>query len=274
MRIGIGILVLGAFLLLNGVRVQASIIADLRDADGYGTVIYSSDTFTLSTSGFSQNEKSTTTGDVTVWEFKPQDSSRSNDDDFWDLDHGYYYTWYIPWSIPEFEEILSVELLFDNIRNWDKELHDLWIHLLDQMTGAYASFPGDADRFYDKNTSSTVQEDEFLNPAVNAAFDNNILIVHYDETTAGFPEDPDPKRDISYTFTASQMNTLASYLADSKFGIGLDADCHYYNDGIHLKITTGPAPPGGGNPVPEPGSVFLLGLGLISLAGCQRRLQS
>ena len=52
--------------------------------------------------------------------------------DLGDLDHNYWYTWGISWSIPFGEEIVEAVLFFDDINDWTNEANDkLYIHLLD-----------------------------------------------------------------------------------------------------------------------------------------------
>jgi hypothetical protein len=69
----------------------------------------------------------------------------------------------------------------------------------------------------------------------------------------------------TYTFTEDQENALQSYIAnDGKIAIGLDPDCHFYNNGVMLTLTTGPT-------IPEPASLMLLGSGLFAAAAYRRR---
>ncbi len=49
------------------------------------------------------------------------------------------------------------------------------------------------------------------------------------------------------------LDKMNQYAADGKMGFSFDPDCHFFNDGVKLVVTTAP--------VPEHGSFAVLGLG-------------
>lgn len=69
----------------------------------------------------------------------------------------------------------------------------------------------------------------------------------------------------TYTFTFNNASTLNSFISDDGlFSIGLDADCHYYNNGIVLSLQTSGLSTQGSTP--EPMSLVLLGTGMLFIA--------
>jgi hypothetical protein len=139
----------------------------------------------------------------------------------WDLDHTKYYTWGINWSVPAGETIIGASLFIDNINDWVVESGDiLYIHLLDNPA-----------------VGVTVGTD---NQGGGDAFSGQgILLTTYTDDDSF----PNPAEDWTYNFTTpGQVNTLKSYVANGVLGLGLDPDCHYYNDGITLTIETAPEP--------------------------------
>ena len=172
---------------------------------------------------------------ATAYTFQP------NPSDLADLDHYYYYSWGIDWTVPTGETIVEASLFFDNIRNWDSGYNDLWVHLLDSVAKGVTTG-------YD-------------NQGGGDFFDGQgILLGHWEDL-------PATPQDITYDFKVEDtLGTLKDYIAyGNNFGFGFDPDCHFYNDGIKLTIETATAV------VPEPTTLLLVGVGLLGLAGLGRK---
>ena len=43
---------------------------------------------------------------------------------------------------------------------------------------------------------------------------------------------------LTYHFTSDELSMLQQYSADGRFALGFDPHCHFYNDGVSLKVTT------------------------------------
>lgn len=164
------------------------------------------------------------TSNAAVHVFQP------NPVDAYDLDHYRAYTWGIDWDFGD-EEISSVTLKFDNIRNWTNEENSLFIHMLNDVPAGLAVYP-DSD------------------PTINDYFNGQGLLI--DEWS-----DTDPTYtsiDLTYNFgDLGILPQFIDYASNNNFGFAFDPDCHYWNDGISLTVVTD---------APEPATLFLLTFGL------------
>ena len=152
--------------------------------------------------------------------------------DMHDLDHAQVYFWGINVPLAPGESVIAAELSIDNICNWDNQPNDLYIHLLDWASlGLHQLFDNAGGGDYFETTYLGVDEH---------------LITYEDLTTS--------PQDLTYTFSSDDLVALNAYLADGRIGIGIDPDCHYYNDGIELTIIT-----------PEPATMAVFALGLPML---------
>ena len=159
------------------------------------------------------------------------------DHDMHDLAHGYYYTWGLDWEVPQGETIVGASLFFDDIRDWTtNDPNVLYVHLFDAATVGITS---DSD---ENNT------DDFSGQDLKLFQWNNL------SATA---------QDLTYVFSPTDLVTLTTYLGDGNFGFGFDPDCHFYNNGITFTVETAA--------VPIPGTLWLLGSGLLGILGIRRK---
>ncbi len=179
--------------------------------------------------------------------------------DLWDLDHNYYYAWGINWEDrsedpPTNEIIESATLEIKDIYNWKHEDNDvLHMWLVDELPEVYwnhEEWPG------------TSYGNDWQNPSDKFAGCGGTFLGDYTDDSDLIPEDLTV--DIPVT-------PLTQYISnDSLFGIALDPDCHYYNNGLSLIIHTStpiPPPPN----VPEPVTMLGVLIGVSGLGGYLRK---
>ncbi len=132
-----------------------------------------------------------------------------------DLDHSLAYRWGFNVTLPEQEEVIAASLTLRNIRNWDNNPNILYIHLLD---------------WTELGIRQTTDNEGGGDYFASYRYDHTPLVTYRNlTTTAGT---------LVYEFNAGQIATLNSYLADGRIGLGLDPDCHFYNDGVELRLVT------------------------------------
>lgn len=159
----------------------------------------------------------------------------TNNTDLGDLDHYYAYSWGITSNIPQGEVITGATLTIKNIYDWQKEDDILYVNLLDNPASGVKSF-------YDNQASG------------NYFAGQGVAVGTWSDPVGGHSTNTDLTFDLG---KLGLLNTLNQYAADGKFGFGFDPDCHYFNDGVKLTVTTAA--------VPEPASMATLAVGGLAL---------
>jgi hypothetical protein len=200
-----------------------------------------------------------------------------------DLDHHLAYSWRVSnVTLPAGQNITGATLTISSIANWDTNPNTLFIHLLNThnfySTAGGAANSSTVGWHYASSTFGNSQVSSFrdvdpnqapvtsisdafnaANPLAVAPGADNIFI----GSLVNLSMTPSTQ---SFTFTSAQLASLATYIAaGNDFAFGFDSDCHFWNNGISLTISTAP------NETPEPATMVLLGSGLAGFGYFQRR---
>jgi hypothetical protein len=202
---------------------------------------------------------------ATTYTFTPYDTSSPRSDVF-DLDHNYLYIWGIKSPIPSNEVLVSATISIKNINNWDNNYNILKFYLVDNPKISDIANTVDIISISDSERTTASNEVPYY---LGTRFTDYMTLgtTFQDTNGTGYVNQ------FSYSFNASELQELTQYLGtantfagmNADFGIAFDPDCHFYNDGITLTITT--------RAVPEPTALLFLGLGLVGLAGIGRKLK-
>lgn len=182
--------------------------------------------------------------------------------DLGDLDHHFAYSWGMNWNLPAGQRVVSAQLRFIQIYDWQVESDALYIHLLDKAKTGVSTW---------QENPNDVLADWFAVPSLNltaieqAPELTGVSRIHIGTwvDTLGQDRFGTHARDITIQFDATQIAALNTYIQnDGQFGLGFDPDCHYFNNGVTFEIVTS---------VPDSGhTLLLLSLGLGCLAIVRR----
>lgn len=219
------------------------------------------------------------------------------------IDHHDIYTWGFNGISLAGKTVLSATIAFTQINNWDTNQNRLYIDLLDSPNSKNSVPSGGAVNSIQVDTNAgdvgiANWNDDFLHNNTNSVGANGGGDWRYSLTAngsaakglvaVGANDTPDHANDLghagtqdgthsfagpgspvnyTYTFSATDLTTLASYINNGgDFAFGFSPDCHYFDTAVTMQISLGNAS------VPEPKSILLLGaVAFLLLRRIQRK---
>lgn len=233
---------------------------------------------------------------ATAYTFKPSDG------DLGDFDHQYAYTWGINSTsggasyqallgeLSSTYVITGAVLTIKDLYNWDirDTNNQLFMHVLDNPKKGVKTIKDDPT---DNGINQGVLSDYFNGKVAGNLVNNKWVAYGYANTAAGAliatgatnsyltqyhdADGPVSKVQFSYQFNTAELGSLSSYILNrhtggnsyADFGLGFDPDCHFYNNGVQLVVTTGQRP----TSVGEAGTTAVfIGIGLMLLLQLRR----
>jgi hypothetical protein len=166
--------------------------------------------------------------------------------DLSDLDHYDAYKWGINFNVPTGEVITGATLEIKNIWDWTVENDILYVDLVN--TKATDTNVVGVKNYYDNQAYG----DYFAGQGVRVGTWSDPVGGH----STGY--------NLKFDFAQQGvLDELQQYASDGFFALTFDPDCHYFNDGVKLKITT--------EAVPEPAS--MVGLAVAGVAMLRKKFK-